>query len=519
MYAGSSMPVPLPKRQSSETSWCRRLCFASLLGVFLPLPAFAGARQAPPEVHLPLEDLGFPGISSTFLSVGASQLTVHFVDSQHLLVTFGLRGLVPRLPDDPPGHEDRMVAGLLLELPSGKVIARTQWHLHDHGRYLWCLGEGRFLLREGNELWTFAPVANLPSEHPFERTPFPHRHGSVEALLVSPDHRLVTVETRPRSSAQDSDTTSNDLGDRPLGSAVVLDFYRITGTGAKESPIVREAAGSVLAPSEMSLPMNADGYLHSVDTQNDGHWSVAFEPTNGKTIRLAPIDSSCPPELSLVSPTQFLAMSCRGNLGRTTVMAFDFNQHEMWEEPLGFVGQPVFSLAPAAGRFAINRVNSSASTDILPSDQDTPMSQEVRVYQTQTGDLLLKVSCSPVIRTSENFDLSEDGMQLAVIRKEALEVYRLPELTAADHADLADLQKIAPPQGSGPINLNAITATAAVSKPAAESIKPGDLTMTVSSSATAPGSEAVGDTPTRRKPPTLLNPGEKAEFQDRSVPQ
>jgi hypothetical protein len=489
-------------------AWC-----LLLLAVPVPLQASAGAKQATPEVRLPLEDLGFPGISSTFLSVGASQLTVHFADNQHLLVTFGLRGLVPRLPGDPVDHEDRMVAGLLLELPSGKVVARTEWHLHDHGRYLWSLGEGRFLLREGNELWTFAPVANLQSERPFERSPFPHRHGSVEALIVSPDSQLITVETR----RQGSDAGSNDLGDIPLGSPVTLDFYRITGTGAEGSPIVREAAGSVHATSEMSLPMNANGYLRSDDTQNNGHWSVTFEPTNGKPIKLAPIDSSCPPALSLVSPTQFLAFSCRGATGRTTLMAFDFNLHEMWEEPLGFLGQPVFSLAPAAGRFAVNRVNSSMSTDMLPSGQDTPMSQEVRVYQTQTGDLLLKISCFPVIRTSENFDLSADGMRLAVVRKEAIEVYRLPELTASDRADLAELQKAAPPPGSGPVNLSAIAE--ADSKPAKVSESRDHLTLTVSSSGPAPGSEAVGDTPTRRKPPTLLNPGEKAEFQDKSSPQ
>ena len=201
------------------------------------------------------------------------------------------------------------------------------------------------------------------------------------------------------------------------------------------------------------------------------------------------------------------------------MMAFDFNQHEMWEEPLGFVGQPAFSLAPAVGRFAVSRVNSSSSTDILPSDQDTPMSQEVRVYQTQTGDLLLKLSCSPVIRTSENFDLSADGMRVVVVRKEAIEVYRLPELTAGDRADLAELQKAAPAPGSGPINLSAIAEAESKEKEMEESAANARTELTVSTTATARGSEAVGDTPTGRKPPTLLNPGEKAEFQDKSSPR
>ena len=54
------------------------------------------------------------------------------------------------------------------------------------------------------------------------------------------------------------------------------------------------------------------------------------------------------------------------------------------------------------------------------------------MYQNASGDLLLKVECSPVIKTAENFDLSADGSQLAVIRQGNIAIYKLPPLSQQD---------------------------------------------------------------------------------------
>jgi hypothetical protein len=516
MYAESSMLVPLPKRLRCDGAWRRFLYLLPLAAAFaapLQTLAFEPSHQAPPEARFSLEDLGFPGTSPNFLNAGVSLLTVHFADSEHLLVTFSLRCLVPRLPGDPPDHDDRMVAALLVELPSGKVLARTEWHLHDHGRYLWNLGGGRFLLREGNALWTFTPMVNLKSGQPFVRRPFPHRSGQVEAVVVSPDNRLVTVETK---AAKNSGATTVSLGDASSPSMVALDFYRIAGGGADGSPLASSVVGSARSASTINLPMSADGYLRSNDMGQGTRWSVAFEPFGGKTIKLAPIDSSCPPGLRLVSPTQLVALSCRGSVDRTILMAFDFNSHEMWQEPLdSFTVQPVFAFAPAAGRFAVSRTNASVATDILTTDQDNVQSQEVRVYQTQTGDLLLKVNCSPVLRTSENFDLSADGMKAVVVRKGAIEVYRLPELSAGDRADLAELQKAAPPSREGPVDLSGLAVAETKEAVPEEEVVAGPLAVNTEEAA-VPEAPVVKEGAVPRKPPTLLNPGEKAEFVDKS---
>jgi len=514
------------------------LLLATVAGtsIFAAPPARAKAKQNGPEIRLPLDDLGYPGISNAFLSTGGSMLTVHFADSDHLLVTFSLRGLVPRMPDDRPGDEDRMVAAELIELSSHKVVARTEWRLHDHGRYLWNLGNGRFLLRVQDSLSTFAPVANLGAKDPFLRTSFPRRPGSIEAVVVSSDNKLVTVETvlphpkvdpvAQQKAAFDASRphfTSNAaepppppppapaVKPKPAGPAVAYDFFRISGVGSLDDPLLVQGAGAFGADSVVALPLDGDGYLRTLD-QAHGKWALSFHTFGGKDIPLAPITTTCPPTVQRVSSSQFVSFNCHGVMGGLILAAYDFDNHEMWEEPLSSSGLPsTFSLAPSSGRFAVSRL-STMNSDAALSIQalDTSATQDVRVYQTQTGDLLLKIDCSPIFRSAENFDLSPDGMRLAVVRKSAVEIYRLPELTKQDIDDLAELQKIAPPPGTGPINLTGLAETAESAQASVATVN-GDTPPAATS--------ASGDTQTRRPPPSLLNPGEKPEFPGKSGSQ
>ena len=62
------------------------------------------------------------------------------------------------LPDD----DDRTIGACLVELPSGKVLARTEWRDHDRLQYLWNLGHGRFLLRVRDRLTMIAPMPQQP---------------------------------------------------------------------------------------------------------------------------------------------------------------------------------------------------------------------------------------------------------------------------------------------------------------------------------------------------------------------
>src|SRR5580692_5665467 len=60
----------------------------------------AGAATAPdPPLRIPLGPMGYQTMAQEFLLEGDSVLTVHFVDADHLLVTFAVRRLMKRDPD------------------------------------------------------------------------------------------------------------------------------------------------------------------------------------------------------------------------------------------------------------------------------------------------------------------------------------------------------------------------------------------------------------------------------------
>jgi len=106
-----------------------------------------------PETTVNLASLGYGGLSAAARQSGGANLSVDFLDAEHVLVTFNPKKLFKRHPECPPSHADRLVHAVVIELPSGKTIREGDWYLHDLKRYAWNLGEGRILLRRLNQLY------------------------------------------------------------------------------------------------------------------------------------------------------------------------------------------------------------------------------------------------------------------------------------------------------------------------------------------------------------------------------
>jgi len=462
----------------------------------------AGAeKKGGPWIQVPLDAIGFPGVANAFLADGISMLTVHFLDDSHLLVTYGLRTLVPRLPDDPAEDDDRMVAAEVVELPSGRVTARTEWHMHDHGKYLWKLSGGRFLVRIGEHFSTIAPMENLASGDAFARTVFPSRAMRPRLVLVSPDGGVVTLET-VMDVPGDHGSKVVVLGDEDTQEPIAktaISFYRMHEVAGELSV---KAAGAVNAPEPLLLPIDADGYLWA-DEVESGTWRVTFDGFGGKTIELGKVDSSCRPRLQMTSRSEFVMMTCMGADDKIKVASYGMDGHETWEEPPVDLGTPSFAFAPAASRFAMSTVRVDAvGPQVGGAEGPAVPVQEIRVYQNASGDLLLRSECRPVFRSAENFDLSDDGLMAAVVRDGKIAVYKLPVLSTKDLADMAEVGKFAPPVSTENVVLRRLLKPmkAAVADERAEA------------AGAVPVVTAGADPAPARKRPTLLNPGEKPDF-------
>jgi hypothetical protein len=323
--------------------------------------------------------------------------------------------------------------------------------MHDHGRYLWRLGKGRFLVRTRHELFVITPEARLNSADPLRPTSFPSREGMPVAAVVSADKGIVMVETMAPQKKGKIEAAGPGMIVTDPQPVVMVDFYRMRGGDAPGTPLSMAGAGVVRAPAPIMLPMDADGYLWASDPKH-GAWPVSFNEFGGHEVKIANVDSSCAPRLQMVSRFEFLAFTCQGTDARTRLKSFGMDGHETWEDTLnGTFGTPELAFAPEAGRFALSRIVSATADLNFGSVIPDGATQELRVYQTESGDLLLKVPTSPVTRFAETFDLSEDGLVAAVVNAGVVQVYKLPPPSAKDVKDLTEAKSFSPPASEAPV--------------------------------------------------------------------
>jgi hypothetical protein len=388
-----------------------------------------------------------------------------------------------------------MVKAEVVELPSGKIVATKDWHTHDHGRYLWRLGKGRFLVRCGHSLFVITPGARRGTDDALKPLGLPNRDGVPVAAMISPDKDMLTVETALPAKKAEAERVDTGLVVEDPKPQIAMDFYRMTGGDETGQPLTLKGAGVVKAPAAVVLPMDGDGYLWPDDPQR-GRWPLTFNEFGGREVKIGAVDSSCAPRLQMVSRFEFVAFTCMGTGSRSRMKAYGMDGHETWEDTVGdSYGVPEFAFAPAAGRFAMSRISSPLpemdefTGEAIPGDS----TQEVRVYQTESGDLLLKAQTTPVTRYAENFDLSEDGLVAALVNAGAVEVYKLPPPSKQDLKDLEEARSFSPPVSDAPVQfakMEAAEREAAAEDAAAE--RPTALPASSAKAAAAPADEASG---------------------------
>lgn len=494
------------------------LCAQAVIGALAlcaagPVAMAGGPAPANPPtqpIRIPMEPLGFKPMTEDFLLAGASGLTVDFVDNDHLLVTFNTKRLMKREPDEQPDDDDRTVEAVLLELPSGKVLAQTEWRLHDPAQYLWDLGHGRFLLRVRDRLTLLVPMVRLTTGDAFRGTPvldMPDRR--IVGLMISSDQDLLTLETVRRGSS--IGTGGNVVFSGSGESAgVQINFYRLNYNA---DTFTAEPAGMVRAREAMEIPMTRAGIL-DILSGGKNRWLFNFNEHAGKVDELAEWDTACQPWAVFVSHSEFVAFSCRGSQDSPVIGGFNLKGEEMWEQGLYEpYSTPEFAFAPAAGRFVLER---TVLTTPVSADNDLPASvvsgEEVRVYQTESGKVLLKVNTSPVERAGGNFALSPDGMRLAAFEQTLLQrrtsklgdpytetrtdllVYPLPPLSGQDLAQVKEMEARAPADSGARIDAAMARMAREDSKGEAERARPAAQVAAASApSAPAAGTTAAAD--------------------------
>ncbi len=372
----------------------------------------------PPTLRIPSEPLGYHPLSSFYVMGRTSSSSLDFVDNDHVLFTFRVPGLLKRLPECQPDDEDQLIRALVLHLPDGKIVQSAEWRMHDRGRYLWPLGDGRFLVRQQDGL--------LTTDASLELTPFLKSSTPLRLVKLSPDAHLLLVETDlEKHTPEEHESLAAEAKEQGLPAPredVQLVFFRI----ADRSVVTRARSLNV-----GDIPLISDGYIESLAAHGD-HWMIRYVPFDGQPSVMADVESSCKPnESSLNARTAFVSICPqRGSDHEVDAVSLDgkklwnyrWDDHYIW---------PTLAASENGQRVAFStlRVGRPVSP-VDPIDETDLREQRVEVMDVLTGRLELTEFASPILSGGQNYALSPDGSRFAVLRENAIEVYDLPPAAA-----------------------------------------------------------------------------------------
>jgi len=379
----------------------------------------------PPAFIIPVDSFGFSPPASFYLGQRFSMASLDFLDEDRLLFTFRVPGLIHRQPrsgDDEEGDE-RHIKALVLALPAGTVEAEAVWALHDRWRYLWMLKDGRFLLRDRDEL--------RQGDASLELKPYLRFPGPVLEVGMDPSQEFLV--TNSREPAPTAPKASDAPGSATAGADVAAD--RDAPKGREPLPnlvlrILRRDSGKVMlvsrVRSEVHLPINSDGYLELLPGRN-ADWVVNLNSFDGSSSKLGEVDSTCSPTYDFVSQREFLVTTCtRQDLRSLVAMSTD-GRH-LWEDlPSSSPVWPLYVMGADGSRLARESLAvNHPVTAFSPLSFDDVKGQLVEVFDSATGKIALAAPLSPIFDAGGNVAISPSGRRVAVLNAGAIQVFDIP---------------------------------------------------------------------------------------------
>jgi VWFA-related protein len=418
----------------------RRLCTLTVLCVVATiLPVFA-AQETPtaviadpkPSTRIGLSPVGFhePSRMDRIAEYQPS-LSLDFIDANHVLLTFNRKQLIKRQPECPADHQDRLMHAAVLEIPSGKVVAETDWYLHDRRRYLWPLSPGRFLLRKWNSLYV---VDSNLQETLLLKSP-----KDLLWVSVTPDGRQIITET-------ENDTKPSDSGHQPSSKTqpkFVVQFLDLKTLANQRT---------LLFNNFTNLTGTSAGYADVI--RKHDVWLLRFGPTVSKRHSLARVRSQTVPVVLYPTENTLLIGRCATSGCNYGVTAFTLTGQRLWRQHWpGLRSFPEITRSEDRSRFSVSTLlvepSPSGSSNSEDSDEDPfqakvserdVLRQEIQVFETASGAPVLSVSISPAVVTGQNVSLSPDGRRLALLRGSALELFDLQPISAEEQSKFASIK-------------------------------------------------------------------------------
>jgi hypothetical protein len=371
----------------------------------------------PPTFTIAVEALGFSAPGPLYLGQRASFVSLDFLDENRLLFTFRVPGLIRREAGE---NDAREIRAVVLTLPAGTVEAEALWTVHDRARYLWMLSDGRFLLRDRENLELGDATLMLK---PYLRFP-----GPLLWLEMDPAQKYLVTNSREPAGA------AGKPGEVPTpesAKAIIdMDGQKPGNDADLAVRILRRDSGQVMlvsrSPSTVHLPINSDGYLESLRVRGDA-WLLHLNFFSGGSKILGQVDSSCSPLFDLLSQREVLVTTC-SSTGTGKLVAMGTDGRRLWEAQTPDTAiWPLVVRAPDGSRLAREALAVShpvrAGASLSPEEIK---GQQVEVLNAADGKVALETAASPVLDGGGNVAISPSWLRVAVLAGGGLQVFELP---------------------------------------------------------------------------------------------
>ncbi len=365
-----------------------------------------------------------------------AELSLNFVDRDHVLLTFNPKKLFTRLSDCPPSHADRLVHAAVLELPTGKVEKETDWYLHDHRRYLWPLPSGKFLLRKLNSLYI---VDSALHEQLLFRSP-----KDLLWVTVTPDEEQIIVGTREGENSPKDAHPGGERNERKDREKFQLEFMDVDTLAVQRT---------IALQGIVDIDGTSGGYTDFI--QKNDLYLIRFGPTPEQRRNIARVRSRCTPEVFYSSTHSLLIGRCpvtdKSLESEYVVTAFTVTGRRLWRQHWSQRRYfPTLARSEDNSRFAISTLerkdssiaaaNADSENSDMEADINGGLEQSVQVFDTASGNLIQSVTVNPVVKSGQNFSLSPDGRRLVTLNDSGLEFYDLPPASEEERAKFTALK-------------------------------------------------------------------------------
>jgi hypothetical protein len=277
------------------------------------------------------------------------------------------------------------------------------------------LGEGRFLVRQGNVYSTVDASLTLKQ--------WLTSSSGILATEVSPDgHTMVSEDEYERHSPEEHQKLVDEAktdGVAPPEEDTMINLVDVD---------TRKVLDREHVTSPVVVPIARAGFLTPQKGKDDEDYLMQFVPFKGQEVTLGNIESTCLPRETFLNDTTVMIESCGPNTSDAFIDTWTIDGKKLWSGRRdGHAVWPTFALAQSGNRFAVGLLRVFHTINLDDSlDDENVKEQMVQVFDASTGALLLSVNASPILTAGQNFALSPDGNHLAVLRGGAIEIYAVP---------------------------------------------------------------------------------------------